>query len=173
MRELIVFVRSVRLHIVFCGIVCVLLTISSGIQAQSFYSNRQNLNQSQVGSSSYGSSTYGTIGSTYSPGSWNPFSSKTTEPTSLSRRSGFHTNVLGITSYDTERNMGKNIFIVGDAGVPGFDEEGEVPGEGDDPFTGDDDEKIPVGDPILPLMLMLCGYAVWKWRRSKRENAEI
>ena len=48
---------------------------------------------------------------------------------------------------------------------------------GDDDGGGDaaeeDTEITPVGDPILPLLLMLLGYAAWKWRQSKRENAEI
>lgn len=62
--------------------------------------------------------------------------------------------------------MGKNFFMVGDAGVPGFDDDGDVPGGGGDPFTGDDEEKIPVGDPVLPLMLMLAAYVVWKQRKT-------
>ena len=32
------------------------------------------------------------------------------------------------------------------------------------------DTQLPIGDPILPLMLMLCGYAVWKWRQSRSER---
>ena len=36
-----------------------------------------------------------------------------------------------------------------------------------------EEDRLPVGDPILPLLLMLCGYAAWKWRQDKRENAEI
>ena len=37
----------------------------------------------------------------------------------------------------------------------------------DDPI---EEDRLPIGDPILPLMLMLCGYAVWKWRQSRSER---
>ena len=42
-----------------------------------------------------------------------------------------------------------------------------VNGHGGKPDPG---HQLPLGDPIVPLMLMLCGYAVWKRRQSRRET---
>lgn len=33
----------------------------------------------------------------------------------------------------------------------------------DDPI---EEDRLPVGDPIVPLMLMLCGYVAWKRRKT-------
>lgn len=35
----------------------------------------------------------------------------------------------------------------------------------------DPSHQLPLGDPILPLMLMLAAYAVWKRKQLKREKA--
>ena len=37
-------------------------------------------------------------------------------------------------------------------------------------FDPSEEDRLPLGEPIVPLMLMLCGYAAWKRRQSRRET---
>lgn len=73
-----------------------------------------------------------------------------------SRFDGF----MGVTAEETRRNMNRRFMLFGE-------EEEEEDGNPDVPiFNGEDDEKVPLGDPIIPLLLMLAAYAVWKRRKT-------
>lgn len=59
---------------------------------------------------------------------------------------------------------------------PFFAEQDRNPYEGKLQYRGsagdpEEEDRLPLGDPILPLMLMLAAYAVWKRKQLKRKKA--
>ncbi len=106
----------------------------------------------------YGMSPFGQASSNpYGYGSYEGgIDNQTSQFTSaFSRFKGY----LGLTAEETRGNMYREIMSGGDVLPPCGENEEE--NNGDD-FTGDDKERVPIGDGVVPLLLMLAVYAGWK-----------
>ncbi|MBR3647722.1 MAG: hypothetical protein IKN59_04970 [Paludibacteraceae bacterium] len=163
-----------RLHIVFFALLCLLVAFSASGMAQPGYAGMQSTSSYFRHSAENGNGYYGTTnrGTYSSQGGFSTRSSmgngslyqkgKTSGGTTFSSQSAINT-ILGITSFETEQNLTGRPFAFASGGMsnPGGD-------EGGDDFTGDDNEKVPLGDAVAPMLLMLVGYALW--RRRKLQN---
>ena len=142
--------------------------------AQSGYSLQSTSRFSQSSGSSYGYSaaqqrSYSPFGGSYGQsGIYGSMSGRFGEPAQTgltSKRSKFN-GFMGSNSEETRQNMNRMFMLFDDDDDD--DEGGIIPPGPDNPVTPE--AAIPLGEPILPLMLMLCGYAAWKRRQSRRET---
>lgn len=156
-----------KIHIGYL-LLALLLIVSVRSAAQSVYGIHQTTGRfSQVSGTSYDCSTTPLGAST--PFGNSPQSGIFGNPSEkfggqsrmglTSRHSRFD-GFMGVTAEETRRNMNRRFMLFGE-------EEEEEDGNPDVPiFNGEDDEKVPLGDPIVPLLLMLAVYAVWKQRKT-------
>ena len=141
-----------KIHIGYL-LLALLLIVSVRSAAQSIYGIHQTTGRfSQVPGTSYDCSTTPLGAST--PFGNSPQSGIFGNPSEkfggqsrmglTSRHSRFD-GFMGVTAEETRRNMNRRFMLFGE---------------------GEDDEKVPLGDPIIPLLLMLAAYAVWKRRKT-------